>query len=399
MDMRLLRGIEIAEQGRINKTAKGWIVPSQSRYADYIVKIRGDNMTCTCPDCQTRNVKCKHQHAVEYFIHKTRDKYGNTVVTKTVRKTYPQNWKAYTKAQTNEISIFDDLLKDLVNTVEEPEQNMGRPKLSIRETLFCAIQKVYSQLSQRRVHTLYRNAENKGQIRHAPHFNATGKLLNREDITPILHRLLALTAMPLKSVETAFAQDSSGFSTSRFGQYFIEKHRKLKRHKWVKAHILVGVKTNTVVSAEITEEDKHDQPPFTPMVMDAYNNGFEIRELLADKAYSSRESYGTAKKVGATAYIPFRSNATGTSRGSLIWTKAYHYFNLHREEFLKHYHQRSNVETSFQMIKSKFGDRVKSKNWTAQKNELLCKLIAHNIVVLIHEMHELGIKPEFNKGA
>jgi hypothetical protein len=47
------------------------------------------------------------------------------------------------------------------------------------------------------------------------------------------------------------------------------------------------------------------------------------------------------------------------------------------------------------MIKMKFGDKLKSKNFIAQKNELLCKLIAHNIVVLIHEMFELGIKPDF----
>ncbi|GBE17691.1 hypothetical protein BMS3Abin16_00279 [archaeon BMS3Abin16] len=47
------------------------------------------------------------------------------------------------------------------------------------------------------------------------------------------------------------------------------------------------------------------------------------------------------------------------------------------------------------MMKMKFGDKLKSKNFIAQKNELLCKAIAHNIVVLIHEMHELGIKPDF----
>ena len=53
------------------------------------------------------------------------------------------------------------------------------------------------------------------------------------------------------------------------------------------------------------------------------------------------------------------------------------------------------METVFQMVKAKFGDKLKSKNWVAQQNELLCKLIAHNICVLIQEMHELGIKPEF----
>lgn len=48
------------------------------------------------------------------------------------------------------------------------------------------------------------------------------------------------------------------------------------------------------------------------------------------------------------------------------------------------------------MLKTKFGDKLKSKSFIAQKNELLCKAIAHNIVMLIHETHELGINPNFN---
>jgi hypothetical protein len=48
------------------------------------------------------------------------------------------------------------------------------------------------------------------------------------------------------------------------------------------------------------------------------------------------------------------------------------------------------------MVKAKFGGKLKSKNKVAQQNELLCKLIAHNIVALIHEMFELGVQPQFN---
>ncbi|MCG2782745.1 MAG: transposase [Candidatus Altiarchaeales archaeon] len=62
---------------------------------------------------------------------------------------------------------------------------------------------------------------------------------------------------------------------------------------------------------------------------------------------------------------------------------------------MEHYHKRSNVETTFMMIKQKFGDGLKSKKFVSQKNELLAKLICHNIVVLIHEMFELGINPDF----
>lgn len=75
----------------------------------------------------------------------------------------------------------------------------------------------------------------------------------------------------------------------------------------------------------------------------------------------------------------------------------FHYFQLNQEEFYQHYHKRSNVESTFSAVKKKFGETLKSKNPTAQVNELLCKLIAHNIVVVIHEMHELGITPTFEK--
>ena len=47
------------------------------------------------------------------------------------------------------------------------------------------------------------------------------------------------------------------------------------------------------------------------------------------------------------------------------------------------------------MIKSKFSDSVRAKSWNAQVNEVLCKIICHNLCVLIHEMYELGIEPNF----
>ena len=92
---------------------------------------------------------------------------------------------------------------------------------------------------------------------------------------------------------------------------------------------------------------------------------------------------------GGTAYIPFKKNATG-KRGGALWRKTFHYFQLHKEEFLEHYHKRSNVESTFAAIKKKFGESVKSKNRVAQENELLCKIIAYNITVLIHEMVQLN---------
>jgi hypothetical protein len=37
----------------------------------------------------------------------------------------------------------------------------------------------------------------------------------------------------------------------------------------------------------------------------------------------------------------------------------------------------------------------RSKTDVAQVNELLCKVLCHNLCVLIQRMYELGIEPEF----
>ncbi|HEX2066187.1 MAG TPA: transposase, partial [Candidatus Thermoplasmatota archaeon] len=77
------------------------------------------------------------------------------------------------------------------------------------------------------------------------------------------------------------------------------------------------------------------------------------------------------------------------------WRKAYHYFALHQEEFYARYHKRSNVEATFGAIKQTLGERLKSKNPTAQRNEVLCKVIAWNIRCVVRAMTELGVEPVF----
>ena len=73
----------------------------------------------------------------------------------------------------------------------------------------------------------------------------------------------------------------------------------------------------------------------------------------------------------------------------------FHYFQYHREQFLAHYHKRSNVEATISAIKRRFGDSVRSRTDTAMTNEVLGKLLAHNLCVLIQQQCELGIETEF----
>ncbi|MGB4680727.1 transposase [Methanothrix sp.] len=149
-----------------------------------------------------------------------------------------------------------------------------------------------------------------------------------------------------------------------------------------------------VAAVAITDAFSNDSPQFGPLVKKTAQ-GFTINEVSAGLAYSSRLNLQLVANTGGKAYIPFKKNATGRARGSTLWNKMYHYFQLNRDDFMEHYHKRSNVEATNAAIKRKFGETLKSKNPTAQVNELLAKIIAYNLTVVIHEMYENGIQPEF----
>jgi hypothetical protein len=73
----------------------------------------------------------------------------------------------------------------------------------------------------------------------------------------------------------------------------------------------------------------------------------------------------------------------------------YLYFQYWRQDFQEHYHQRSNAESTFSMVKAKFRDHVRSKTDVAMKNEVLCKFLCHNTCCVIQRQCNLGIKPGF----
>ena len=103
-----------------------------------------------------------------------------------------------------------------------------------------------------------------------------------------------------------------------------------------------------------------------------------------------------AEELGITPYIPFKKNSRGLSKGFSAWNKMYRYFTDNKEEFMKHYHVRSNAESGFFMIKQRFGDNLSYKNTISQTNEILCKILCHNICVLIQEIFLSNLDINFN---
>ena len=394
---RQARGMAIAAAVNVKKNKLGYAVPSQSGNGSYVVNVDGEPF-CSCPDFEKRQQPCKHVYAVEFIIQREERPDGTTVETKAMRVTYRQNWPAYNAAQVHEGEHFVTLLRELCDAVPQPPQTFGRPRLPISDVLFSVALKVYSAMSERRAMSDIRNAKDNGFLNKVPSFTTTFRYMEDPDLAPLLKSLIERSALPLKSVETDFAVDASGFATSTYHRWFDHKWGKeIKESQWVKAHLLCGVKTNIVTAVEVTETTGNDAPYLARFVKTTAQN-FDVREVSADKAYLSKKNLQAVQAVGGTAYIPFKTNSVGHDRKrkyDALWDRMFHLYNFNRAEFLTHYHKRSNVETTFSMIKAKFGGAVRAKTPAAQVNEALAKILCHNICVLIQSVYELGVTSVF----
>lgn len=405
MDDREQRGLALAALYRIEREGDKWLVPSQKGDGtSYVVEVVANRPRCTCPDNADRGVKCKHLFAVEFVQAREPKAEGAATVTQTLtitqtlkvkeRPTYKQDWPNYNRAQTREKRLFMSILADLCRGIAEPvTKGPGRKPLKLADLTYACAFKVYCALSARRFASDLDDAAEKGYVSRAAHFNVVIKHMDDPKLTPVLKALLIEAARPLAAVETSFAVDSSGFSTSRFAKWFDHKYGKtVQEREWVKAHLVCGVKTNVVTAVEVMDKDSADCPQL-PALLKTTRRNFDVKEVSADAAYLSQENMEAVAESGGTPYIAFKENTTGGVGG--LFAKMFHYYCLNKDDFLAHYHKRSNVESTFSMVKGKFRDHVRSKSDAGMVNEVLCKFLCHNICCLIQSTFELGIQAKF----
>jgi hypothetical protein len=304
MEAREQRGLAIAATKKLRRKGDLWLVPSQTGGSTYIVDPTEATATCSCPDYETRLDKCKHVYAVEYTVRRETSTERGTV-TETLKVTYRQEWAAYNDAQTHEKDHVARLLRDLCSAIDEPEQKRGRPRIPVADQVFAAVMKVYAGISARRAMCDLRDLAGRGYLSRVPHFNSVLNALENPAIAPLLTAMIEESAAPLASVESDFAVDSSGFASSVYRRWYSEEYGEEKPTvQWIKAHLMVGTRTNIVTSVEVTDSSAHDSRFLEPL-LHASMQRFDVKRLSADKAYSSVRLLNRIHDAGAMPLIPF----------------------------------------------------------------------------------------------
>ena len=323
-----------------------------------------------------------------------------------------RNWHLYNEAQVNEGLDYMALLgglADILNLLDLdylPRGGRGRPRCYLGTMTFCMVHKAYSGFSARRLASQLEMAARLGYLRsprgdggasgcHIPRFNTILEHLRSPQMTPILLELVTLSAAPVRRIETGFAVDGTGWSVRLYERWLDHRlESESTRQGWVKLHIVSGVSTNVVARAVVSPSSHHDSPYFRELASKTAEH-FDVRRMMADMAYSSRLNHQLAQDLGFAFFVPYKSNTVTPADDGSAWSRDWQLFDLLPAFFYEAYHKRSNVESTNSSLKRLFPAELRSEEFEGHVNELLCKLIAYNLVVSARAMRMRGVRPDF----
>ncbi len=228
-----------------------------------------------------------------------------------------------------------------------------------------------------------------------PCFKTLSNYRENNSLQIVLDRLIEESSKTLSVIEHDFATDATGIRTNLFSSWYsLRCQKEIKKRDHLTIHITTGVKSNTVTALNVETKSGRDNEIFREHV-DKTAENFKCNEFSGDGKYWCKENCWKVVEVGAKPYFKVWKSWAGKSRGCMPWKLMNLEFKNSPKEYGKHYHKRSNVESTNHMKKALFGNKVYSRLPSARINEETLKWINHNINVLNRAKHEWDINPKF----
>ena len=192
-------------------------------------------------------------------------------------------------------------------------------------------------------------------------------------------RLLALTA----SKPYIVAIDGTGMSRTLPSPYY---YRRIDKPYPVdiplKVSFAVDTRTSKILALRFRAKPAHDIKDAKYLIK---HLPYLPAKLVADKGYDAEWLHILCNSLGIKAAIPMRNYGTK----KIYRGKSYRKINSNFKP--KTYHRRETVEAVISAVKRKFGASVNSVSASAQRAELYCRAIAHNLFLLVLRLFERNL--------
>ena len=303
------------------------------------------------------------------------------------KKRWPRDEVLYNKVQESEFLNFFEFVRYLTNYVckERKMKSMIQclliwrkfPNLSVRRARgFLLLLRKFNIISV-----------------NIPCFKTLSNYNENNSLQIILDKLIEKSSKPLSIIEHDFATDSTGIRTKLFSTWFsLRCKKRIGRRDHLTAHTTIGVKSGTITALNIEIKPGKDNKIFREHV-DKTSENFKINEWSGDGMYWCKKNCRKVSERGGKPYFKCKSSWNGKQDGFPSWKEMNKDFVENKEDYDKHYHKRSNVESTNHSKKALHGNSVYSRLPSDRINEETLRWINYNINVLNRAKYEWDINP------
>ena len=164
----------------------------------------------------------------------------------------------------------------------------------------------------------------------------------------------------------------------------MQNKKRYTSHEYVKLHAAIEMKTRAIISFHFTRTNVHEMTQLEKLL----ENLYEFNNVYADSGYLSVNNCWVIQMKGGTPYIRPKKNTTGRRNNGSAFTDMMERYNENKTEWMKKYHQRSNIEAVFSSLKRRLGGFVTSIKRKVQQIEIALKIIVYNLMILVRKIVE-----------
>lgn len=230
------------------------------------------------------------------------------------------------------------------------------------------------------------------ELKEVPHYTtiqkAGSRILNKKIVRKIIKTTVSIAQKNkiIKSEIKLSAIDSTGMEAGHTSRYFVKRKQRDPKigyqittyKRFPKLALSCDTKSHIINGALTGKGPSPDNVHFKKMLEESQSI-LKTKMVVADAGYDSEENHRFAREdMGVKSIInpkigrPTNKLPSGTYRREMV------------TDFPKKlYGQRWQIETVISMIKRNFDEELKAKTFWSQCREMLMKVVAHNVVILL----------------
>jgi transposase len=274
---------------------------------------------------------------------------------------------------------------------------MARPQIDASLMFFSTGLKVYEGKTNRAmIDCLSRLFGDGWWADNGFHYNRFSDYLNSLQTTAQLNWANAEVCSPLIPFVEEVMLDGTGISVTTHGSYRADRYGFLSdTARYLRLNLVMDRRFGIFPVALVTPEkgEKTGELSQAPLLLARLKAlGYTAKYVFGDLLYSTEPMHEAILAFGAEPVIPFKTIYTPARLPtSDLMRRFYKQFLADPEAFRARYRYRVLIEAEISALKRRFSENIRSREPIARVNEILFKVLCHNICCIIHAATEHGL--------